>query len=181
MNKFTKKRYMTRKRAWQIRKRKIITLLLAVSLSAAVIGSYNQKLNKEVVAFGIPSVSAQERQEYSELDALKGTPMEEAIPYIIKASKYFGVPTGYYLCIANAETSLGRKNLKPGSYNPFGIKPDGKLKYYSDWEHSVNAFSQLLKEYYLDEGKDTAETMMRKYVGYESKDWVKNCNTHLTK
>lgn len=104
------------------------------------------------------------------LDALDNTPMAEAKPYILKASRYYQLPISLYLGIANAESSFTHFS----AYNPWGIKPNGQLKAYASWEQSVNGFSQLLKYYYWEQGLKTAEQLEMKYVGYASPDWVTN-------
>ena len=64
MNKFTKKRYMTRKRAWQIRKRKIITFLFFISLGSAVIGYFNTQLFHDLTVMAdVPVAKAQEPRQ----------------------------------------------------------------------------------------------------------------------
>lgn len=117
------------------------------------------------------------RGKFEALEVLVGTPMEEAIPHIKKASEYYGVPYELYLGIANAESSF--KNFPQGSYNPVGLKPSNQLKYYNSWEHSVNYWFHLVKEYYWNEGLVTCKQIERKYVGYLSGDWVNNCSKYF--
>jgi hypothetical protein len=109
------------------------------------------------------------------LSVLDGTKMEDAKPYILKASKYYEIPIELYLGIAKAES--GFNNFPEGSFNPVGIKPEGQLKNYNSWEHSVNATFHLLKEYYWESGLTTCREIMLKYVGYQSEDWVNNCQS----
>lgn len=108
-------------------------------------------------------------KRYEVLEVLNGTPMEDAVPYIKKAASYYELPVEMYLGISFAESSF--KNFD--CYNPWGIGV-GNPRCYSSWEHSVNGFSQLMKYYYWNEGKITAEQMVEKYVGYRNSDWVRN-------
>lgn len=108
--------------------------------------------------------------DQSALSALNGTPMEASKPFILKASKYYGLPVSLYLGIANAESSF--KHFT--NYNPWGIKPNNKLKAYQNWEQSVNGFSQLLKYYYWNEGLQSAAELELKYVGYPDSTWIAN-------
>lgn len=103
---------------------------------------------------------------------LDGTKMEEYKPFILKASNYYEIPVEVYLGIANAESSFNRFKCN----NPWGIDTGrgNDPRCYDTIEHSVNGFSQLIKYYYLNEGKNTAETMVRKYVGWVNEDWVVN-------
>jgi len=115
---------------------------------------------------------ANKAPSYPQLEVLNGTAMEEYKPYIIEASEYYNIPVELYLGFANAESSFNRFRCN----NPWGIDT-GKgndPRCYSSIKHSVNGFSQLIRYYYLDEGKDTAEKLVRKYVGYHNKDWVVN-------
>ena len=121
------------------------------------------------------NVPQHEAKDLSILDVLNGTPMEDAKPYIIKASDYYGVPVELYLGIAFAESSFSRYKC----YNPWGIGNNGP-RCYNNWEHSVNGFSQLIKYYYLEEGLVTPEALLRKYVGWNNPDWVVNVSTYYT-
>lgn len=166
---------------WLNARKKLATTIFTTSsiIAIAIVWvGYDNTLEiktRTILEWSIPNAQAKEVD--TSLEVLKDTPMEEAIPHILEASKYYEIPTRYYLCVANAESSF--KNFPKDSYNPFGIKPNSSLKGYQDWEHSINGFSQLLKYYYLNEGRTTAEQIMPKYVGYNSQDWVSNCNKYL--
>jgi len=115
---------------------------------------------------------ANKRAEYPELRVLIGTPMEEYIPHIIKASEYYELPVTLYLGIANAESSFRKFRCE----NPWGIDT-GKgndPRCYSSVKHSVDGFSQLLRYYYFDEGLKTADELWRKYQSGTNPDWITN-------
>lgn len=105
------------------------------------------------------------------LEALVGTNMEKAIPYIEKAAKYYDLPVSIYVGIANAESSLN--TFKEDCYNPWGIGNNGPTCFQS-WEQGVDEFSRLIKYYYYAEDKITPEQLLRKYVGWENPYWVDN-------
>jgi len=112
-------------------------------------------------------------KDYSKLDVLIGTPMEDSIEHIKKASEYFDLPLDLYIGIANAESSF--RNFE--CFNPWGIGPlrsNGKPRCYNNWEHAVDGFSHLVRYYYFDEGKNTPDKMWRKYQGGSDPDWKKN-------
>lgn len=125
----------------------------------------------ELQTFNI-TYAAKPDKDYSQLDVLIGTPMQDYIPEIIRASEYYELPIGLYLGIANAESSLKRFRCN----NPWGIDTGrgNDPRCYSSIEHSVNGFSQLLRYYYFNEGLVTAEQLQRKYVGWSNPDWITN-------
>ncbi|MCL5071854.1 MAG: hypothetical protein M1308_13325 [Actinobacteria bacterium] len=116
--------------------------------------------------------------------ALQGTKMANTVDLIIASANHFNLPVELYLCVANAESSFN--NIKKDTYNPFGILVDGKIgaiKQYQSWEHSINAFSQLIKYYYVELGLNTPDLIVNKYVGVnrpqEERDrWIKNCKQY---
>lgn len=107
------------------------------------------------------------------LEVLRGTNMEDSIPYIAEAAKYYDLPVTLYLGVANAESSLNV--FRDGCHNPWGIGNNGPVCYES-WQQSVDEFSRLIKYYYFAEGKITPEQMRDKYVGkgIGSPQWSKN-------
>lgn len=117
----------------------------------------------------ISTVEAQERYSganFGSSEALKvlvGTKMEDSIPYIAEAAKYYDLPVTLYIGIANAESSLNR--FKDGCYNPWGIGNNNTPRCYESWKQGVDEFSRLIKYYYFAEGKITPEQMRDKYVG----------------
>lgn len=159
----------------------IVTWILFIGTVGAMgvvwVGHNNYLEIKSQILLGLELPIAHAQSPNSEdLSVLEGTRMEDAIPYILDASKYYNIPVGVFLGVANAESSF--KNFPNGTFNPFGIKPNNSLKGYSSWSHSINGFAQLIKYYYIEEGLDSCQKMMRKYVGYESSDWVNNCNQY---
>lgn len=140
-----------------------LVLMLSMYLSTTV--SYTDT----VAAVTVPSSP----KVSDNIQVLEGTPMENAIPHIRQASDYYGVPTDLYLGIAFAESSFKHYEC----YNPWGIG-NGGPRCYQSWEHSVDGFSQLIKYYYLNEGKITADQLLRKYVGWHNPDWVRNVKTY---
>ena len=102
------------------------------------------------------------------LEVLNGTPMENAKKDILKAVDYYELPVELYLGIANAESSF--RNFK--CYNPWGI--GNPTRCYNNWSHSVDGFSVLIKYYYFEERKITADEMWRKYQGGTNPDWITN-------
>lgn len=165
---------------WLNRKKKIATVIITASCIVAILvtwvghDNYLEIKNRVILSLETPVAQAK-ALPVADLSVLEGTPMEDAIPYIRNASNYYNIPVKYYLCVANAESSF--KNFT--GYNPFGIKPSNQLKQYDSWEHSINGFSQLIKYYYLEEGRITAEQIEPKYVGYPSQEWLNNCNKYL--
>lgn len=107
------------------------------------------------------------------LEVLEGTPMEEAIPHIKKAADHYEIPVEAMVGIAFAESSF--KSFK--CFNPWGIG-DGGPRCYQSWEHAANGAAQLLRYYYFNEGKDTPEELLLKYVGWNNPYWVDNVRTY---
>lgn len=107
--------------------------------------------------------------EKSILNKLKETRMEEAIVHIERASQKYDIPVEVFMGIASAESSF--KFFK--CYNPWGIGNNGP-RCYDNWEHSVNDFGRVIRKYYFNEGLDTPEKMLLKYVGWESPNWIGN-------
>lgn len=88
------------------------------------------------------------------------------------AASKWNVPRALIFGIANAESSLG-KNAR--GFNAWGIKKNEKqFKTYSSWEEGADDVARILRNFYLDEGKNTPDKIMMKYVGYYSADWLKN-------
>ena len=100
---------------------------------------------------------------------LKGTRMEEAIICIERASNRYDIPVEVFMGIASAESSF--KYFK--CYNPWGIGNNGP-RCYDNWEHSVNDFGRVIRKYYFNEGLDTPEKILMKYVGWENLHWIRN-------
>jgi len=123
----------------------------------------------DISAIGHSQKYLEKQSDISKLKVLNGTPMENAKNAILKASKHYDVPVDLFLGIATAEASLTRFK----GYNPWGIGNNGPVTYDS-WSHSADSFAHLLRYYYLDEGYDTPEKIMPKYVGWQNEAWIKN-------
>jgi len=110
---------------------------------------------------------------------VKDTPIEEMSELI--ANNKYGVDPYLVIGIAKAESSLGTdfyhwKDYK--NYNYWGIKPSGGirqdgsyLKWYKNKEEAVNDICRLLKENYLNQGFNTIDKIVVKYVGNDSENW----------
>jgi len=91
---------------------------------------------------------------------------------IDQAASKWNVPRELIFGIANAESSLG-ENSK--GFNAWGVKKNAtQFKSYNNWDEAASDVARILRNFYLDEGKDTPEKIMMKYVGYHSADWLKN-------
>ena len=99
--------------------------------------------------------------------------MEKAI---MEAAEEFRVPASLIIGIANAESSLGTKFVHPYDYkchNLWGLKGgnmvrrrDGSsLRCFIDERAGARTMAKTLRLYYLDEGRDTPEEIVNKYVG----------------
>lgn len=145
-------------------------LLVSVGKLVQTYYFHIEELGNNIVAF-THSAQAKNQDTFLE-DVLTGTEMEGAIPYIRKASKYYDIPQEVYVGLANAESSLNRFKC----YNPWGIDTGrgNDPRCYSDWEHAVDGFSALIKYYYFNEGLNTPETIILKYVGWKNPYWVSN-------
>jgi hypothetical protein len=132
----------------------------------------NQIKQKELSNLRLRLQIAQEGQilpNSAILAPLVGTPMEDSIPYIIKAADYYDLPLEIYLGIASAESSFKNYNC----YNPWGIGyPEPRC--YNDWEHSADGFSQLMRHHYFNLGYITPEELLPRYVGWDNQDWLIN-------
>jgi Ulp1 family protease len=101
------------------------------------------------------------------------------------ASQNWNVPYGLLLGIANAESSLGTNWYGcQHSFNAWGIKGkpaescNSHIKHYDSWIEAADDVARILRTYYLDEGKDTPERIVRKYVGRYSENWVRNVSNY---
>ena len=164
---------------WYLVKCFVVSMGMVVVLAFLLViaGKINKFINNPVQTYQITEISAKtlvtenraiKQDTRKTLEVLKGTPMELAIENIVSAVEYYGLPAEVYLGIANAESTF--RNFK--CYNPWGI--GNPTRCYNNWEHSVNGFSALVKYYYFEEGKNTADTMWRKYQGGTNPDWIAN-------
>lgn len=184
-----KRKIYAKKPTKRIRRLKLKVYLVILLLIVLGLGYYmtmvNHYLLKEVEAMENVNVVEEEIKIIKDtasinrsIKALENSPMKDAIPYILKASEYYGIPVELYVGIANAESSL--KNYR--CYNPWGVDT-GKgqdPRCYNHWEHAVNGFSQLIKYYYLEENLITPEQLRNKYVGYNigSLNWSNNVRVY---
>ena len=111
---------------------------------------------------------------------------------ILLASKEFDVPVELILGIANAESSMGTNFVHAydhNCHNYWGIRKvrdDGSyLRCFVDDKAGARSVAKLLRNYYLDEGRDTPEKIVSKWVGGKySNHWdtwvynVKNYEIH---
>lgn len=152
----------------------LILSTLGIYLSREVGNQQIQIIEKSLAVLAKTDEMVSDRLiELTSLDALRSTPMHRAIPYIDKASEYFRVPVEIFIGISYAESS--HKDFK--CYNPWGIGNDGP-KCFDNWEHSVNEFARLIRYYYLDEGRNTPEKILMKYVAWDNPDWIKNVRAY---
>ena len=116
----------------------------------------------------------------------------EMISEIKLAAEEFDVPEGLILGIAQAESSMGKNFYnaydKENCHNWWGLKggnerlrEDSYLRCFKDNKAGARTMAKLLREYYLDEGKDTPEKIVRKYVGRYDENWVKIVNSFFDK
>jgi hypothetical protein len=109
------------------------------------------------------------RDEMS-LNLLIGTPMEEAIPAIRKATQKWNVPAGLITGIAKIESGMGKHYFFPydkdNCHNAWGIKPNTKsghrpdgswLRCFNSWDEGAEEIARLLKQRYFDAGHNTVE------------------------
>jgi hypothetical protein len=117
--------------------------------------------------------------------------MGEAIK---NASKEFDVPIGLILGIANAESSMGKNFVHEydnNCHNWWGIKPPTKtgmrddgsyLRCLADDEAGARTAASLIKRLYLDEGLNTPEEIVKKWVGAKHSQyhdiWVENVKVY---
>lgn len=101
------------------------------------------------------------------------------------ASDKWDVPYELLLGIANAESSLGTNWFGcKFSYNAWGVKGqpaetcNGHIKSYGSWVDAADDVARILRHYYLDEGRITPEQIVRKYVGWQNDDWVRNVRNY---
>lgn len=177
-----RKTYLTKRRRYKRFMRKTITLLLAISAAAGVIGRYSvlalediDRHSEQAMTISIPKPAAETREDNPDLirESWKGTPLEQAIEPCLIASKYYNVPQGAFVGIAYAESSFTK--FPVGKYNPWGVSGNGEtIKTYQNWEHACDSFGHLLRYYYLDAGLDTPEKIMPKYVGWHAPHWITN-------
>ena len=99
------------------------------------------------------------------------------------ASEKWNVPYELMLGIAFAESSLGKNFVGcEHSFNAWGITPagqeaeecNGHLRKYDNWIEGADDTARILRNYYFDEGLDTPEKIVYKYVGWNNQDWIKN-------
>ncbi len=120
-------------------------------------------------------------------EVIKDTPMAEMEQAMLN-NKY-GVSPYLIVGIAKAESTYGTnfyhwKDYR--NYNFWGIKPnsnireDGSyLKWYSSPDEAVNDFARILRENYIDQGLNTVDKIVVRYVGRDSESWKATVNSVL--
>lgn len=153
----------------------LITLVATNYALYNVLASNEQEYTQAVVNYPV-------EPDFSVLEALVDTPMEDAIPYIKKASKYYDIPPEAIVGIAFAESSFTKSKVY--CYNAWGVDTGRGQdpRCYNNWEHGANGIAHLLRYYYFNEGKNTPETIVYKYVGKNwtqyHDQWVRNVRTY---
>ena len=117
-------------------------------------------------------------------ELVKDTPMEEMEQAMLN-NKY-GVSPYLIVGVAKAESTFGTNFYHwrdYRNYNFWGIKPSGGvredgsyLKWYNSPDEAVNDFARILKENYIDQGLDTVDEIVVKYVGRDSESWKSTVN-----
>ena len=181
-------------------KRDIALILLLVILPTVFIGYAGRRLDLESNATQCATVEIKHRvappvasgtvpviQKFAPLSPK----MEKAI---IEASAEFNVPAELIVGIANAESTLGTKFVHPYDYkchNLWGLKGgnmakrrDGSsLRCFIDERAGARTMAKTLRLYYLDEGRDTPEEIVNKYVGSKwsvyHDTWVSNVKKYF--
>lgn len=176
-------------------KRDIALVILLLILPIGIVGFFANRLDLEANAtqcatVNIPHVVRHSAASGTLLVKQKFAPlspkMEQAI---IEAAEEFQVPATLIIGIANAESTLGTKFVHPYDYkchNLWGLKggnmakrQDGSsLRCFIDERAGARTMAKTLRLYYLDEGRDTPEEIVNKYVGSKwsvyHDTWVKN-------
>jgi len=99
-----------------------------------------------------------------------------------ESSEIYNIPIETYVGIANAESTLGKNFFNPedkNCHNWWGIRKvritekgnKSWLKCYRNEREGAMDFGRLMRNYYFDEGLDTPEEIVRKYVGNK---WTQN-------
>lgn len=124
---------------------------------------------------------------------------KEWVEPIENASKEFNVDPLLIYGIANAESGMGKYfyneydrdnchnlwGLKGGNTNKRIATEGSYLRCFNDEVAGARTVAKTLREYYLNEGRDTPEKIVSKWVGSRHTkyhdDWVKNVNKILAK
>jgi peptidoglycan DL-endopeptidase CwlO len=94
---------------------------------------------------------------------LAGSPLEGQGRKIYLASVDSSVDPVMVAAMANLESSKGR--YLAGRYNPFGRKAvGGGWMQFSSFEAAIENQAVYLRRYYLDEGRNTPESIAAKYA-----------------
>ena len=134
-----------------------------------------------------------ENQEIRTDDEEKLSYKEKMFKAIKEASEEFDVPEGLILGIAKAESSMGENFYneydKDNCHNWWGLKggntnkrietEDSYLRCFNNEISGARTVAKTLRNYYLDEGKDTPEKIAYKWIGSEHcsthcKNWINN-------
>jgi hypothetical protein len=193
--------YLTKKRKKKILKIKLIISGITALVVLGVVGYGFYQLNNDIERIVLtPSVTVAERKQAKPpvVPVAKLHPVLDELGAMGKAisdaSNEFGVPWELMVGIANAESSLGKNFYneydKSNCHNWWGLKggnmamrKDGSwLRCFSDEQSGARTLAKTLKNYYLAEGRVTAEQIAVKYVGRNQtphhKQWVANVNKY---
>lgn len=172
--------------------------LLAGVANAVVDGLKGRtaKVEAETSALDVPVA-----QEEPKIDDLHIIEIEQRwVEPIENASKEFNVDPLLIYGIANAESGLGkyfyneydRENchnlwgLKGGNTATRIAKEGSYLRCFNDEVAGARTVAKTLKNFYIDEGRDTPEEICQKWIGAKHADkncpeWVRNVNKILAK
>jgi len=182
------------KRQWAVIVIALCIAGLVVNCSAMSLMQELDKVDKNLVI--VPVVKTlEEKIEEVVSEELSG--MELAIR---NASIEFNVPEWLIIGIANAESGLGKHFAvdydRDNCHNWWGLKggnmarrADGSyLRCFIDEESGARTVAKALRNYYLDEGRDTPEKICQKWIGGKfankpagngkthCENWVSNVN-----
>jgi len=188
-------------------KRQIYILIIAVCVASLVVNCFAIRLGQDISKITPVeiTINRQEpkpetlKQEIEKVEEEELAGMELAIR---NASKEFNVPEWLIIGIANAESGLGKYFAvdydRDNCHNWWGLKggnmtkrADGSyLRCFVSDEAGARTVAKSLRNYYLDEGRDTPEKICQKWIGgkfankVESngkthcENWVNNVNKY---
>lgn len=77
----------------------------------------------------------------------KGSPLADQSAYMLQLADEFDLPWTLMPAIAGKESSYG-KNVRAGSYNPFGLGGVDNYMYFGSWEEAILYEAKLLSNHY---------------------------------
>ncbi len=177
-------------------KRQIYIIIMALCVAGLVINCYSIRLGQEIAKINTNQaviVRAEVKpetlkEEIEQVEEAEVAGMELAIR---NASKEFNVPEWLIIGIANAESGMGKYFAvdydRDNCNNWWGLKggnmakrDDGSyLRCFVSPEAGARTVAKTLRNYYLDEGKDTPEEICQKWIGGKFANKVEsNGKTH---